>query len=133
MQVAATQPVILLATAHLLPGDLHPDLLTFISGRGPPPSAQQGVHATSQLPQQQSLRNVVVLERDLPVHEPSPAWLRPGPDSGTAAQARHSVLKHYLVLTSHSKRTRWDCTSSSPMLVSLSVSAAVCCKKQACD
>ena len=86
MQAAAAQPVIMLATAHLLPEDLHPDLLRFISGQGPLPSAQQGVPDTVQLPPRQALRNVVVLERSLPTPEPTSARMRPVPDSGVAAQ-----------------------------------------------
>ena len=129
-QVVAKQPVIMLATAHLLPGDLHRDLLTFISGRGPPRSAQQAIHATSQLPTHQALRNVVVLEQALPVPEPSPAQPRPDPNSGSSAQARLSYwLKLYPFLTSHTKCTEWDCISSNPLLASLSRFGAACCEK----
>ena len=122
MQVVARQPVVILATAHLLPEDLHPDLLRYISGPGPLFSAQQGIHASSQPPLQQALRNVVLLRRDLPAPEPSPARPLPDPNLGSAAQTCQSCLfRHCPSLPSHRKRTRWDCSDAfqCPMLRAL--------------
>ena len=92
MQVVAAQPVIILATTHLLPEDLHPDLLTFMSGRGPQPSAQQGGPDTFQRPPQQALRNVVLLEQSLPTPEPSSAPLRPHHHAGVAAHILYTAI-----------------------------------------
>lgn len=62
-QVIARQPVILLATAHVLQEDMHPDLLSFFSPR-----------------------NVVLLDQDLPIAEPKSTHLRPtSSSSGEAA------------------------------------------------
>lgn len=84
--MAAAQPVIMLATTHLLPEDLHPDLLRYVSGRGPLPSAQQGSPDAIQLPPQQALRNVILLEQSLPMAEPGLARLHPTFNLGIAAQ-----------------------------------------------
>ncbi len=122
MQVAAAQSVIMLATTHLLPEDLHPDLLRFMSGRGPLPSTQQGS------PPQQALRNVVVLERDLPDPEPSPARPRPNPYSGVAAQTRQSCLLSIIHLSPPTASAQ-DGISNSHVLVSTSISDAACCER----
>jgi len=62
-QVIARQPVILLATAHVLQEDMHPDLLSFFSPR-----------------------NFILLDQDLPIAEPKNAHLRPtSTSSGEAA------------------------------------------------
>ncbi|CAK0741288.1 hypothetical protein CVIRNUC_001313 [Coccomyxa viridis] len=86
-RVASTQPLIVLATAHVLPEDMHPDLLRFFCGKEPPHSMDHTSSAAGifQTYSAQALRNVVLLEDKLPSPKP---WFTPGKCARASAQER---------------------------------------------
>ena len=75
LQVASTQPLIVLATVHILPEDMHPDFLSFFTGKEPPHSMDHMSSAAegAQRYPEQALRNVVLLEDKLPSPKPRAA------------------------------------------------------------
>ena len=93
--MASTQPLIVLATAHVLPEDMHPDLLRFFRGKEPPHSMDHMTSAAgiSQTYPEAALRNVVLLEDKLPSPEPRST---PGHWAGTAGLTSTKIFEAWL-------------------------------------